>query len=150
QVAECMAVEDGYWYCPFSYGYSNYARAGYAANVLAYTDVVGFGTPDNKMKTTLGGTGLAISVTCSHKEAALDFAAWVTSSAIQSTLYVETGGQPGHRAAWENHIVNVSCNHFFRDTLPALDRAYVRPRYNGYLYFQDRAGEPLQGYLRHG
>lgn len=150
QVAECMAMEEDYWYCPFSYGYSNYARAGYAVNVLTYTDVVGFETFDNKMKTTLGGTGLAISATCSHKEAALDFAAWVTSGAVQSTLYVETGGQPGHRSAWESHCVNVSCNHFFRDTLPALDRAYVRPRYNGYLSFQDRAGDPLQYYLRHG
>ncbi|PPK99921.1 extracellular solute-binding protein [Parapedobacter indicus] len=150
RVAECMTAEAGYWYCPFSYGYSNYARTGYAANVLAYTDVVGFGTSDNKMRTTLGGTGLAVSATSRHQQTALDFATWITSGVIQSTLYAEAGGQPGHRSAWENERVNLSCNHFFKDTLPALDRAYVRPRYNGYLSFQDRAGEPLQRYLRHG
>ena len=36
------------------------------------------------------------------------------------------------------------------ETLPALERAYVRPRYNGYLHFQDNAGIPLWDYLKHG
>ena len=36
--------------------------------------------------------------------------------------------------------------------LPALDRAYLRPRHNGYLHFQDKAGpvvqQALQGKLK--
>jgi multiple sugar transport system substrate-binding protein len=28
-----------------------------------------------------------------------------------------------------------------------MEQGYMRPRYNGYLHFQDRAGEPLQQYL---
>lgn len=24
-----------------------------------------------------------------------------------------------------------------------MERGYIRPRYNGYLYFQDKAGKPL-------
>jgi multiple sugar transport system substrate-binding protein len=31
-----------------------------------------------------------------------------------------------------------------------LDNAYMRPRYNGYLKFQDAAGEPLHQFLKHG
>ena len=34
--------------------------------------------------------------------------------------------------------------------LPALDRAYLRPRYPGYLHFQDHAGDPVRDYLMHG
>lgn len=150
QVAECMAKEDEYWYCPFLYGYSNYARVGYAANVLTYSDIVTVGTPKEKIRTTLGGAGLAVSAACRHKKEAVDFAAWVTSETIQSTLYVENGGQPGHRRAWENSQANLICNNFFKGTLPALDRAYVRPRYNGYLTFQDKAGLPLQNFLWRG
>lgn len=150
QVAECMAKEDRYWYAPFLYGYSNYARVGYADNVLTYNDVVAVGTPREKMRTTLGGAGLAVSAACRHKKEAMDFVAWVTSETMQSTLYVENGGQPGHRSAWENPRVNLNCNNFFKNTLPALDRAYMRPRYNGYLIFQDRAGLPLYHFLLEG
>jgi len=31
-----------------------------------------------------------------------------------------------------------------------MENGYMRPRYNGYLYFQDHAGHPLQEYLLHG
>jgi multiple sugar transport system substrate-binding protein len=31
-----------------------------------------------------------------------------------------------------------------------MDRGYIRPRYNGYLHFQDHAGTPLHQYLQHG
>jgi len=46
--------------------------------------------------------------------------------------------------------VNAGCRDFFRNTLEALDRAFLRPRYAGYLYFQDRAGIPVRDYLRYG
>jgi len=29
-----------------------------------------------------------------------------------------------------------------------MERGYMRPRYSGYLYFQDHAGQPVQDYLR--
>ena len=41
-VAELMSKTDDYWYCPFAYCYSNYSRAGYAKNLLHYTDLVEF------------------------------------------------------------------------------------------------------------
>ena len=58
-VAEMMSTTDDYWYCPFAYCYSNYSRKGYAKNLLHYTDVVSFN--GNKFRTTIGGTGLAVS-----------------------------------------------------------------------------------------
>jgi multiple sugar transport system substrate-binding protein len=30
-----------------------------------------------------------------------------------------------------------------------MGNSYMRPRYNGYLYFQDQAGEPLQQCILH-
>jgi multiple sugar transport system substrate-binding protein len=145
-VAELMTQTDDYWYCPFAYGYSNYSRKGYAKSLLTYTDLVKFrtGTP---LQSTLGGTGLSVSSFTSNKKWALQFVKWVVSADVQSTFYVEHGGQPGYRTAWLSNDVNRNCNNYFIDTLDTLDRAYVRPRYNGYLHFQDLAGLPLQKYL---
>lgn len=142
RVAELMSSTDRYWYCPLSYCYSNYSRKGFARFPLNYTSPVEY---NNKtLKTTIGGTGLAISATSKHPEAALEFAAMVASPDWQRTLYVESGGQPGHRAAWEDDRSNQVCRQFFTNLLPVLDNGYTRPRYNGYLFFQDHAGDPLQ------
>ena len=148
-VAEAMSKTDAYWYCPFAYGYSNYSRNGYAKHVLTYTDLPLF-NKTTLLRSTLGGTGLAVSVHCQQKELAVEFARTVVSAECQSTLYVEHGGQPGHRSAWTDPRVNVNTNNYFQNTLPTLDRAYVRPRYNGYLEFQDHAGDPIQKFFLDG
>jgi len=63
---------------------------------------------------------------------------------------VEHGGQPGHREAWlSGHANNLTAN-YFSSTLQTLDDSYIRPRYNGYLHFQDEAGAPVQHYLLNG
>lgn len=141
-VAEIMSTTNDYWYCPFAYCYSNYSRTGYAKNVLHYGDIVSFN--ENKLRTTIGGTGLAVSAFSQHKEIAIDFTRWIVSGEIQQTIYVQHGGQPGHRSAWKNGEANRLTNDFFKNILPLMDNGYVRPRYNGYLHFQDHAGAPLQ------
>ena len=141
-VAELMTTTDNYWYCPFAYCYSNYSRVGYAANLLTYTDVVSFN--GKKLQTTIGGTGLAVSAFSKHKEIAVDFASMAVSGECQRTMYVQHGGQPGHLSAWLDKEANVLTNNFFKNVLPVMKNGYVRPRYNGYLHFQDHAGTPLQ------
>lgn len=141
-VAELMSTADEYWYCPFAYCYSNYSRTGYAKHVLHYADVVSFN--GSKLRTTVGGTGLAVSAFSRYKEVAVDFAAMVVSGEFQRTMYVQHGGQPGHRLAWMDEEANRLTHDFFKRVLPVMDNSYVRPRYNGYLHFQDHAGEPLQ------
>lgn len=141
-VAEKMSATDDYWYCPFAYGYSNYARNGYAARLLHYGPVVSF--QNTPLRTTLGGTGIAVSAFSRHKTIALDFAAIAASGECQRSFYVQHGGQPGHRSAWTDADANHLTHNYFTNTLNMLDNAYLRPRYNGYLYFQDHAGLPLQ------
>ena len=145
-VAEWMTTTDDYWYCPFAYCYSNYARKGYARNTLVYTDLVRMGS-HGRLHSTIGGTGLAVSAYSQHKELALDFAQTIVSPECQSTLYLEHGGQPGHRLAWINEKVNRLTEDFFYTLLPTMERGYMRPRYNGYLFFQDHAGQSIQDYL---
>ncbi len=141
-VAELMSRTNDYWYCPFAYGYSNYSRAGYADHLLHYTDVVTFN--GKKIRTTIGGTGIAVSAFSEQKVMAVEFAQWVAGEKMQQTFYLEHGGQPGHLAAWQADAANRLTNNFFKELLPVMKNGYIRPRYNGYLHFQDHAGNPLQ------
>ena len=135
-------------YCPFAYGYSNYSRPGYAANTLTTGGLVAFnGKP---FRSTLGGAGLAISRTCKNPEQALAYAEFVASPRLQYTLYTHSGGQPGHRAAWLDPDLNAATNNFFANTLPTLDAAWVRPRWPGFIAFQDAASKLVHQYLIHG
>ena len=145
-VAEQMTTTNDYWYCPFAYCYSNYSRTGYADHLLHYADVISF--KENKLKTTIGGTGLAVSAFSHHKETAIDFASMVASGECQRTMYVQHGGQPGNKSAWIDKDANRLTNNFFKTILPVMENGYLRPRYNGYLYFQDKAGEPLHQCLK--
>jgi multiple sugar transport system substrate-binding protein len=137
-----MTQTDDYWYCPFAYCYSNYSRKGYAPHLLQYSDTVSWN--GQSMRTTIGGTGIAVSAFSQYKDIAVDFAAMVSSGECQRTLYVQHGGQPGHRSAWTDIMANQLTHGFFNAVLPLMDRGYLRPRYHGYLHFQDHAGTPLQ------
>jgi len=146
---EVMSREDQFAYCPYTYGYSNYARPGYAPQLLKFGDVIGI-KPGQPGATMLGGTGLAISARCKHSAIAADYAQFVAAPETQRGIFFHSGGQPGHRAAWLDETTNAACANFLRDTLPTLDRAFIRPRYNGYVKFQDHAGDPIHAFLRHG
>ncbi|MRT92032.1 ABC transporter substrate-binding protein [Ancylomarina sp. 16SWW S1-10-2] len=148
KVYEAMASGDKYSYSPFAYGYINYSKDGYAKKLLKFHDMVSIN--GQKLITTLGGTGLAISNDCKEKEAAAKFVEYTGSPEVQSTLFFETGGQPGHRKAWENTKTNFNSMDFFKDTLPALDRSFLRPRYHGHMYFQDNSGEPIRQFMMKG
>lgn len=148
KVYEAMTLTDDYLYSPFAYGYTNYSREGYARKHLKFHDMVAI--DNQKLITTLGGTGLAISANTEHPEIAGKFVEYVGSEATQKGVFFDNGGQPGHRQAWLDKRANDLTNNFFKDTLPALDRAFLRPRYHGHMYFQDRAGAPIREYMMNG
>lgn len=133
--------------CPFAYGYSNYARAGYAAHLLEFGGLIR--TDDGKpFRSTLGGAGVAISSRCRHTREAVSYCEFVASADCQRSLYFDSGGQPGHRQAWLDAEVNRRSNRFFANTLQTLDESWLRPRYDGYLHFQDSASPVIHAYLR--
>lgn len=147
-VAELMTRGDEYVYCPFAYPYSNYSREGYARRRLTYTDPVYFGA--ERFRTTIGGTGLAVSSFTQKIAKCLDFVQFVANGDIQRTMYVQHGGQPAHEKAWTDPEADRLTGGFFSAVLPVMERGYLRPTYPGYLHFQDRAGDPLRDCLMHG
>ena len=78
----------------------------------------------------------------------MDFAAFTAAPETQKGLYYQSGGQPGHRAAWTDDAVNDTSNNFFRDTLQTLDESLLRPQFPGYMDFQDAATPIAQACVR--
>lgn len=148
QTYELLTSTDEVAFCPFGYGYSNYARSGYARHQLQFGGLVRFG--ERTLRSTLGGTGLAISARCNHPEQALAYAQFVAAPATQRGLYLQAGGQPGHRTVWRDQAADALCGGFFGATLATLDDAFVRPRYAGYDAFQDHAADLVHAFLREG
>jgi multiple sugar transport system substrate-binding protein len=148
QVYEAMVNTDEIAYCPFAYGYSNYSRTGYSKNLLHFYDLVKLN--DKPMISSLGGTGLAVSSFSQHIPEAIKYAEFTGSSQVQQNIFSDNGGQPGHLQAWKNDRINGITHDYFKNTLPALERAFLRPRYSGHMYFQDHAGDVVRDYLMNG
>lgn len=139
--------EDAPAYSPFGYGYTNYSREAYCPFPLCFTDAPGIG--DNGPRgTVIGGTGIAVSASSRHRDAAADYAFWIADATCQKDLYFTSGGQPANAVAWDNDACNSAARDFFRNTRQTLETAWLRPRYDGYMRFQDGAGEIVHQFLR--
>jgi multiple sugar transport system substrate-binding protein len=141
-VLDAMSSGDDIAYCPFSFCYTNYGRDGFRPYLVQYGPIPGVSG------SILGGAGIAVSAFSNHQDSAGAFCAWVCSDSVQSGPYVEHGGQPGYRAAWLNPQANTLTHGFFQSTLPSLEQAYVRPRYAGFVTFQEQAGRIINTWLR--
>lgn len=149
QTYEYMTLSDEIAYCPFAYGYSNYSRVGYASKLLHFHDMITLDGQTN-LRSSLGGTGLAVSSNCKHIDTAMQYAQYVAAPNCQQGLYTDNGGQPGHLSAWTDEDNNYKTHDYFLNTLPALQRAFLRPRYYGHMFFQDHAGDVVRDYLMQG
>ncbi len=127
---------------PLLYGYVSYAMAGFRPRRLAFADIPLAGTA-GPIGSALGGTGIAVSSFSKAKDAAIDFAYWVASADVQRGPYAASGGQPGHAAAWEDERVNAATGDFYRDTRATLEGAWLRPRHDGYMAFQQAASDRI-------
>ena len=138
---------DGPAYSPFGYGYTNYSREGYCQFPLEFVDVPHFG--DNGSRgTVIGGTGIAVSSASAHLDIAVDYAFWIAGAECQKGLFFASGGQPGNALAWEDAACNLATRNFFHNTRATLESAWLRPRYDGYMGFQEVGGNIVHSCLR--
>ncbi|GAA1208228.1 extracellular solute-binding protein [Rhodoglobus aureus] len=112
------------------FGYTNYSREGFRAQLLAYDDIPSF--DGRSTGSTLGGAGIAVSSSTKHAELALAVAATLAGAEAQNGTYTTGGGQPGNLRAWRSEAMNDDTHRFFRNTLRTLEGAWVRPRVLGW------------------
>jgi multiple sugar transport system substrate-binding protein len=132
---------------PLIYGYASYARDDFRPVRLAFADIPAAGT-DGPVGSALGGTGIAVSARSAEPAAAIDFAFWVAGAEVQRSIYASAGGQPGNAVAWDDENVNRPTHGFYIKTRATLEGAWVRPRHDGYMAFQDGAATVLVEALR--
>ena len=130
EAAEYLVTTDKEHYSVCMYGYTNYSRNGFRERPIIYDDVPSFDGLASGSR--LGGAGIAISSARKNVELAAKVAILLSLPQIQSTTYVDAGGQPGNLAAWKAPHANAITRNFFNNTLRTLERAWVRPRFLGW------------------
>lgn len=138
-----MVARDDLVACPAVYCYATYAEAD-QRQPLRFFDFPG---PNGPAGTTIGGTGLAVSASCRHPEAALDYVRFAAEAATQ-LAFAHHHGQPARIEAWQDTGINELFAGCYRDTLATQQSAWTRPRYAGYLAFQEKAGPMIEAHLR--
>lgn len=142
QLLELMSGEDRVAYIPLIYGYVTYATPGKRSHQLAFGEAPHAGT--GRRGSVLGGTGIALTRNCVPDERLLQHLRWLMLEQTQSTFIPEHDGQPSAQAAWTAPQVNTASGRFYLDTLETASTAWVRPRFDGYIAFQNAASAILR------
>ena len=148
-VLEAMAREDGPAYCPLVYGYVTYQVPDGGRRALAAGDAPSW-TPGGRRGSVLGGTGLAVSRRCQDLDGVRAHLRRLMSVPVQRELFPQAGGQPASEAAWRDPAVDARWGGFYGATRATLDAAWVRPRFAGWIPFQQRASALLRDGLLSG
>jgi multiple sugar transport system substrate-binding protein len=146
QVYDFMVSSSDAVYCPWGFGYSNYSRRGVPVP-LKFTDAPAAGNI-GCAGTMIGGTGVAVTLSCAHRDAAVAYAKWLVSIEHQRGAYFREGGQPASLAAWTDPANDAEANGFFSGTLKTLQSVYLRPRFDGFVRFFESAGIEINRCLR--
>lgn len=134
-----MTTTDEIAYVPLTYGYSTYASS--AERPVRFADVPSAGGAPRGA--VLGGAGLAVSAATTQPGPAAEFAAWASGGDAQRDIVARTGGQPGHRAAWDDPELDRLAGGFYTGTRASIDTAWVRPRGEWWPQLQLDAGRLL-------
>jgi multiple sugar transport system substrate-binding protein len=142
QLYDHMSTQDDIVYSPLAFCYTNYSRDGFRKNKLSYGNAPGV------KNAVLGGAGIAISAKSKYLNEAAQYITWICSAEIQNSVYVLEQGQPANIIAWQSDFANMLTHDFFFNTIDTLAKAFVRPRYRGWLEFQKCSGEVIHAYLK--
>lgn len=142
---EMMVAEDLFAYCPAVYCYATYAEAD-QRRPLRFANLPGCAAPSPK-GSTIGGTGLAISAHCSAPDAARAYAKFAAGAAAQLD-FARNHGQPARIETFTDATIDRTFGGCFSATRATLEASWIRPRYAGYLGFQELGGKLIERHLR--
>lgn len=141
-----LAEDSSLRLAPLTYLYKGYANRGYRAHRLAFTDIPVLGS-FGPVGSALGGTGLAVSSRTRQPELCSRFVAWVAGADCQSGIYARANGQPGNAVAWGSAEVNEPVLNAYWNTRLTHEAAWLRPRHDGYMAFQQEGSEIVNAAL---
>lgn len=142
---EMMVAEDLFAYCPAVYCYATYAEAD-QRRPLRFANLPGHADRSPR-GSTIGGTGLAISAHCPAPDAARAYARFAASASAQLD-FARHHGQPARVEAFTDTTIDQTFGGCFAATRATLETSWIRPRYAGYLGFQEHGGQLIEHHLR--
>jgi multiple sugar transport system substrate-binding protein len=140
-----MVGRDDLMYCPAVYCYATYAEADQRAP-LRFHDLPGLASA-RPAGSTIGGAGFGISASCREPAAAFSYARYLFLADTQRR-FAALHGQPARVEAWEDAEIDERFGGCFTATRQTMEGCWIRPRYPGYLSFQEKAGALLEHHLR--
>jgi multiple sugar transport system substrate-binding protein len=141
QLFDTMSSTEEVAYCPAAFGYVPYAITGFRPRLLAFGPVPRLGPAP--ARPVIGGAGVAVSARRPRIRDAIAYASRLCVPDVQAGSYAAAGGQPAHRAAWQDPTCDARAHGFFSRTLPQLDHGFLRPRLPGFVDYQRRSYGPL-------
>jgi multiple sugar transport system substrate-binding protein len=142
---EAMGIRDDLVYCPAVYCYATYAEHD-QRQPLRFAALPGAAEVSAR-GSTIGGTGLAISRSCRALDGALAYVRFAAKTSTQ-LAFASHHGQPARVEAWDNIEIDERFGGAFSATRSTLESSWIRPRYHGYLAFQQEAGDLIEQHLR--
>lgn len=134
---DLLATTDEVVCCPLTYTYAAYGSTG-SGQPLSWAAAPAFGAARPEAASVLGGTGLAVSPRALDRPEALrSVIRCLMDPQVQLDVVAPLGGQPAIRSVWDSTTADAAVNGHYSRTRESLDAAYVRPRHDGWIPFQD-------------
>jgi multiple sugar transport system substrate-binding protein len=141
QALEALARSNDYVYSPLLFCYMNYSRVGHEGAKVSFGDIPTVEEGGSPTGSLLGGAGLAVSAFSDSIREAVEYSAYVASSAVQRGAYFDSGGQPAHHDAWSDPELDRVSGGFFSGVGPTIEGSWTRPNGPYFAPFQNNVIE---------
>lgn len=147
-IHELLAESNELVCCPLVYSYAYYGGVSEDRVALAWSAAPRLRADDRLANSTLGGTGLAVTPRAySRVLAVTKYVRGLLDVGVQLDTVSTVGGQSATAAVWASDVVDKAWNGHYSATLSTLRTAYVRPRFDGWIAFQDELSERVRELL---
>ena len=149
EIHELLAGSNDLVCCPLVYSYATYGRSTDGRRQLGWAAAPRLAGSDLSGGSTLGGTGLAVTQRAYDRVLSVTtYVRALLATATQLELVSSVGGQSATAAVWHSAAVDASWNGHYSATRAMVESAYVRPRFDGWIPFQDELSDRVREFLR--
>ncbi|MGW1347117.1 hypothetical protein ACWCOV_39105 [Kribbella sp. NPDC002412] len=147
-IHELLATSNELLCCPLVYSYAYYGADSADRVALAWSAAPRLRPADRLGNGTLGGTGLAVTPRAySRVLAVTKYVRGLLDVGVQLDTVSTVGAQSATAAVWASDVVDKAWNGHYSATVGTLMTSYVRPRFDGWIAFQDELSSRVRELL---
>ena len=147
-IHELLAASNELVCCPLVYSYAYYGGSSDSRPPLAWSAAPRLRPGDRLGNGTLGGTGLAVTPRAYTRVLAVTkYVRGLLDVGTQLDVVSTVGGQSATAAVWASDVVDKAWNGHYSATVGTLTTSYIRPRFDGWIAFQDELSSRVRALL---